>query len=224
MTPTRMRQGLRGRQGLKVVGLALLMTATAVIGIELSSRLLEYIAQEYGEDARARLERWEELHQLASRAPVERQLRLVNSFFNQVRFINDIEHWGDEDYWATPVEMLATNGADCEDFSIAKYLTLRALGVPDEQLRITYVKAIELNQAHMILAWYPTPNADPLVLDNLINDIRPASSRDDLEPVYSFNGEGLWLQRLGDSDQRIGNADRLERWTDLNDRLIDALR
>lgn len=218
MTPTRIRQGL------KVVGLALSLTATAVIGIELSSRLLEFIAQEYGQDARTRLERWEELQQLASKAPVERQLRLVNSFFNQVQFVNDIEHWGAEDYWATPVEMLATNGADCEDFSIAKYLTLRALGVPDDQLRITYVKAIELNQAHMILAWYPTPGADPLILDNLINDIRPASQRNDLEPVYSFNGEGLWLQRLGDGDQRIGDADKLERWTDLNDRLIDTLR
>lgn len=218
MSPTRIRQGL------KVFGLALSLAATAAIGIELSSRLLEYIAQEYGQDARNRLERWEELQELASKAPVERQLRLVNSFFNQVRFINDIEHWDTEDYWATPVEMLATNGADCEDFSIAKYLTLRALGVPDEQLRITYVKAIEWNQAHMVLAWYPTPDADPLILDNLINEIRPASKRDDLEPVYSFNGEGLWLQRLGDGDKRIGDADKLERWTDLNNRLIDTLR
>ncbi|BES71294.1 transglutaminase-like cysteine peptidase [Marinobacter nanhaiticus D15-8W] len=218
MTPTRIRQGL------KVVGLALSLTATAVIGIELSSRLLDYIGQEYGQDARSRLERWEDLQDLASKAPVERQLRLVNSFFNQVRFVNDIEHWDTEDYWATPVELLATNGGDCEDFSIAKYLTLRALDVPDDQLRITYVKAIELNQAHMVLAWYPTPDADPLILDNLINEIRPASKRTDLEPVYSFNGKGLWLQRLGDEAQRIGNADKLERWTDLNNRLIDSLR
>lgn len=218
MTPTRIRQGL------KVCGLALSLTATAVIGIELSSRLLDFITQEYGQDARSRLERWEQIQDLASKAPVQRQLRLVNSFFNQVRFINDIEHWDTEDYWATPVELLATNGGDCEDFSIAKYLTLRALGVPDDQLRITYVKAIELNQAHMVLAWYPTPEADPLILDNLINEIRPASKRNDLEPVYSFNGKGLWLQRLGDGAQRIGNADKLERWTDLNDRLIDSLR
>lgn len=218
MTPTRIRRGV------KVFGLALSLTATAVIGIELSSRLLEFIAQEYGQDARSRLERWEQLQDLASKAPVERQLRLVNSFFNQVRFVNDIEHWDTEDYWATPVELLATNGGDCEDFSIAKYLTLRALDVPDDQLRITYVKAIELNQAHMVLAWYPTPNADPLILDNLINEIRPASKRHDLEPVYSFNGKGLWLQRLGNDAQRIGNADKLERWTDLNDRLIDSLR
>ncbi len=81
------------------------------------------------------------------------------------------------------MELLTTNGGDCEDFSIAKYLTLRAMGVPDDQLRIIYVKALELNQAHMVLAWYKTPGSDPLILDNLINDIKPASQRNDLEPV-----------------------------------------
>lgn len=218
MTRTRIRRGIR------FLVLALSLTATAVIGIELSSRLLDYVAREFGDGARKRLEQWQSLEKLAAKAPVRRQLRLVNSFFNQAEFVNDIEHWGEEDYWATPVELLATNGGDCEDFSIAKYLTLRSLGVPDDQLRITYVKALELNQAHMVLAWYPEPDADPLVLDNLINDIKPASQRDDLEPVYSFNGEGLWLQRLNEDEKRIGNADKLERWTDLNNRLIDSLR
>ena len=98
------------------------------------------------------------------------------------------------------------------------------MGVPDEQLRITYVKALQLNQAHMVLAWYPTPTADPLILDNLINEIRPASERNDLEPVYSFNGKGLWLQQLNNSSKRIGDADTLSRWTDLNERMIDTLR
>ncbi|WP_203140903.1 transglutaminase-like cysteine peptidase [Marinobacter mangrovi] len=220
MSPTRIRQGFQ------FCALALSLTVTAVIGIELSSRLLDYVQNEFGDAARERLVQWQQLQKLASHAPVRRQLRLVNSFFNQVKFVNDIEHWGMEDYWATPVEMLATDGGDCEDFSIAKYLTLRALGVPDDQLRITYVKALELNQAHMVLAWYKTPNADPLILDNLINEIRPASERNDLEPVYSFNGEGLWLQQKGGGAdaERIGNADKLKNWTDLNNRLIDSLR
>lgn len=218
MTQTRIRQGL------KVFGLALSLAATTVIGIELSTRLLDYVAKEFGDEARDRLTQWQALQTMASHAPVRRQLKLVNSFFNQVEFVNDLKHWGVEDYWATPVELLATNGGDCEDFSIAKYLTLRALGVPDDQLRITYVKALELNQAHMILAWYPTPDADPLVLDNLINEIKPASERTDLEPVYSFNGGGLWLQHANSGAERIGTADKLEHWTDLNERLIDSLR
>lgn len=203
---------------------ALLLLVVSVAAFELSPRLLSYVENEFGTEARGRLETWQKLHDMATAAPTIRQLSLVNSFFNRARFINDIKHWGVEDYWATPVELLATNGGDCEDFSIAKYLTLKSMGVPDEQLRITYVKALELNQAHMVLAWYETPDSDPLILDNLINDIKPASARTDLEPVYSFNGEGLWLNRSGSDAKRIGQADKLSHWTDLNKRLIESLR
>lgn len=202
-----------------------LLLVTAVVGaLELSSRLMDYVQEEFGSEAYERLENWQRLHTLAANAPVERQLRLVNRFFNRVKFVSDIEHWGEEDYWATPVEFLTTNAGDCEDFSIAKYLTLKSMGVPDDQLRVVYVKALELNQAHMVLAWYPEPDADPLILDNLINEIKPASQRNDLEPVYSFNGEGLWLNNTGGERKRIGEAQKLSRWQELNGRLIDSLR
>ncbi|MFL1405065.1 transglutaminase-like cysteine peptidase [Marinobacter sp. M1N3S26] len=194
-----------------------------VTAFELGPELLRYIEQEYGTDARARLEDWERLHAIAKSAPPRRQVELVNSFFNRTPFVSDLKHWNQEDYWATPVELLATNGADCEDFSIAKYLTLRALGIPDDQLRIVYVKALELNQAHMVLAWYPSPDADPLVLDNLINDIRPASRRTDLEPVYSFNGEGLW-RISGSRTKRSGTAEQLSHWRSLQDRLTEVMK
>ncbi|MEX2476010.1 transglutaminase-like cysteine peptidase [Marinobacter sp.] len=204
--------------------LGLIILVTTVTAFELSDRLMDYVREEFGSEAYGRLENWENLHRLASRAPVDRQLQLVNAFFNRARFVSDIEHWGEEDYWATPVELLTTNGGDCEDFSIAKYLTLKSMGVPDEQMRIVYVKALELNQAHMVLAWYPEPDADPLILDNLINEIKPASQRQDLEPVYSFNGEGLWLNQPGGQQERIGEPEGLERWQDVNSRLIDAMR
>ncbi|MCG2582619.1 MAG: transglutaminase-like cysteine peptidase [Marinobacter sp.] len=201
----------------------LLIVAT-VAAFELSDRLLNYVREEFGQEAHARLENWQNLNRMAANAPRERQLALVNSFFNRARFISDMEHWGEEDYWATPVELLTTNGGDCEDFSIAKYLTLKSMGVPDEELRIVYVKALDLNQAHMVLAWYPTPDADPLILDNLINQIKPASQRNDLEPVYSFNGEGLWLNQSGGRQQRIGEAGKLDHWQDMNKRLTESLR
>lgn len=204
--------------------LPLLLVVSLAGAIELSDRLMDYVLRDFGPEAHQRLQDWQRLHLIARNAPIDRQLRLVNSFFNRVRFISDIKHWGQEDYWATPVELLTTNGGDCEDFSIAKYLTLRAMGVPDDELRIIYVKALELNQAHMVLAWYKTPDADPLILDNLINDIRPASQRPDLEPVYSFNGEGLWLNRSSGDRSRIGDGQSLERWRDLNERLTESLR
>ena len=103
-----------------------------------------------------------------------------------MRFVSDDQHWGRADYWATPVEFLATGAGDCEDFSLAKYFTLKALGVPLERMRLTYAKAVKLNQAHMVVAYFATPDAEPLILDNLISDIKPASQRTDLVPVYSF--------------------------------------
>lgn len=201
----------------------LCVVATGAV-IQLSPHLLNYVRQEFGEQAENRLRQWQSLETMAANAPVNRQLALVNSFFNRAKFVSDLKHWGEEDYWATPVELLTTDGGDCEDFSIAKYLTLTAMGVPEDQLRITYVKALRLNQAHMVLAWYPTPDADPLILDNLINDIKPASQRTDLEPVYSFNGKGLWLNKRNGTAAQIGTAERLDHWQAMNERLMKSLK
>lgn len=203
--------------------LPLMLAVSLVSALELSTKLMDYVLKDFGPEAHQRLQNWQRLHALAGNAPVDRQLHLVNSFFNRVRFVSDVRHWGEEDYWATPIELLTTNGGDCEDFSIAKYLTLRAMGVPDDELRIVYVKALELNQAHMVLAWYQTPEGDPLILDNLINEIKPASERKDLEPVYSFNGDGLWLNRSSGDRARIGDAEKLEHWQNLNQRLTESL-
>lgn len=186
------------------------------IAFEIDLSIIQQVKERYGEKASSRLRYWQKTVNDAKAKSPDEQLKTVNSFFNQVRFISDQEHWQKEDYWATPIEMLVTNGADCEDYSIAKYFTLRELGIPDEKLKITYVKAVQLNQAHMILAYYPYPGAEPLILDNLINDILPASQRPDLVPVYSFNGEGLWLSKLSSQEgKRIGNANKLDSWKDL---------
>ena len=123
-----------------------------------------------------------------------------------------------QDYWATPIEFLRKGAGDCEDFALAKYFTLREMGVPANQLRITYVKALQLNQAHMVVTWYATPDAIPLVLDNLKTAILPATQRTDLLPVYAFNGEGLWLPQSG-GNKRVGDSKRLSRWQDLLTRM-----
>ena len=69
------------------------------------------------------------------------------------------------------------------------------MGIPAKNMRLTYVKALRLNQAHMVLTYFISPENDPLVLDNLDKKISPAAIRDDLQPVYSFNGDGLWLAK-----------------------------
>ncbi|MCP5162028.1 MAG: transglutaminase-like cysteine peptidase [Hahellaceae bacterium] len=201
----------------------LLLCASFVFALELGTELLRYIEDNYGQEARVRIEKWQTLANSYQKETDARKLELVNLFFNQVNFVSDQTHWHQDDYWATPIELLATNGGDCEDYSIAKYFTLKHLGVSVDKLRITYVKALKLNQAHMVLAYYPAPDSEPLILDNLINDILPASLRTDLAPVYSFNGEGLWLAKIRGDSKRIGNAEKLTRWADLNSRLLKQL-
>jgi predicted transglutaminase-like cysteine proteinase len=147
------------------------------------------------------------------------RLQMVNQFFNRrILFRDDMEVWGQLDYWASPVETLAQGAGDCEDYAIAKYFTLVSAGVPSSRLRLVYVRA-QLGgpqgvvQAHMVLAYYPTADAEPLILDNLISEVRPASRRPDLVPVFSFNGEGLWQ---GVGGQVAGDpVARLSRWREV---------
>jgi predicted transglutaminase-like cysteine proteinase len=178
----------------------------------LSKQILTKIEKQYGDYARQRLVSWRNLINDHQQLNALEKLEKVNNFINNLEFVNDIDHWGQDDYWATPLQMLASNGGDCEDFSIAKYFTLREMGIPAERLKLTYVKALRLNQAHMVLTYYPSADADPLVLDNLVEEIQPASERDDLLPVYSFNGEGLWVAKSRGGERRVGKAKRLSRW------------
>ena len=182
-----------------------------------SERLIEVYSRRFGPEARARLEAWKRDAAERKRSPAREAALLteVNRMLNRVRFVEDSAHWGEIDYWATPAESIGSNGADCEDFSIAKYFLLKELGVPIARLRLTYVKSLRLNQAHMVLAYYARPDADPLVLDNLEDAVRPASQRADLVPVYSFNDEEVWIELRG----RSGSPTQLRNWRALMDRL-----
>ncbi|WP_331176466.1 transglutaminase-like cysteine peptidase [Roseateles sp.] len=123
------------------------------------------------------------------------RLREINDFFNRrLAFRDDAVTWGVPDYWASPLESLEKRAGDCEDYAIAKYFSLTAAGVPTARLRLVYVRARLAGQslAHMVLAYYAQPGAEPLILDNLRPEVLPASQRADLTPVFSFNTEGLW--------------------------------
>ncbi len=186
----------------------------------ISEALLQRIENEYDSEARQRVEAWQILMQENQDLSEREKLAVVNDFFNSnVLFVDDIFLWNKEDYWATPIEMLSLVAGECEDYSIAKYFPLKQLGVDEDKLRITYVKAIDLNQAHMVLTYFENKRAIPLVLDNLINEIQPASRRQDLTPVYSFNGTGLWLAKSRGEGQRVGDASRLSLWEDLAARM-----
>lgn len=185
-------------------------------------RLEQQLTARFGPARVSLLRDWQKV--LAESAPASEKTKLakINDFINRrIRFDDDSSVWNQSDYWATPLETIGQNSGDCEDFAIIKYYSLKAAGVPPAKLRLVYVKA-RLNgpagpylQAHMVLAYYPTPNAEPLVLDNLVPEIQPASQRGDLQPVFSFNSDAIWSGVAGNAAKGAGGTGQLSRWTDL---------
>ena len=182
---------------------------------------LSAAARKHGPAAKERMQNWERLIVNNRNIPEQEKLRIANDFWNRIPYKTDLEHWKVNDYWATPAEMLATNGGDCEDYAIAKYFTLAAMGVDRNRLKITYVMADV--GAHMVLAYYQTPGSVPLILDNLLPTIRPADRRPDLRPVYAFNGDGMWLIK-GGTESRVGTPSNIRFWRSLLDRMGNEFR
>ena len=196
-----------------------MLRAVADSNIVFNDALFNKIRNQYDDDALERVREWQQLLNSSHSLPLDEKLYRVNNFFNELNFVDDIDHWGKNDYWATPVEFLATEGGDCEDFVIAKYFSLKELGVPAKKLRLMYVTATRLRQAHMVLAYYEESNSVPLVLDNINKRILPASRRRDLLPVYSFNGDGLWLAKEQGRGQKVQQGGNNNLWNDLNKRM-----
>lgn len=170
----------------------------------------------------ARFNAWREFVASGAGSGDVEHLKRVNEFFNRtIAFMDDATVWGQSDYWATPLETLGRGAGDCEDFVIAKYYTLQMVGVASEKLRLTYVHARTGSsagtptQAHMVLAYYAHPEDEPLVLDNLISEVRLASRRPDLSPVFSFNSQGIFAGTSGNALAPAVGAGRLSRWEDL---------
>jgi len=207
-----------------LISIALVVCSLVFAGTDLQ-RLQNLAFTRYGRQAADTVEQWRTLIESINTLPDADKIIRVNDFFNtRIKFVDDLQTWGQEDYWATPLETMGRRQGDCEDFSIAKYATLLLAGVDVEKLRITYVRArlggpySKEKVAHMVLAYYPQPTADPLVLDNLIMAIRPASRRPDLTPVFGFNSEQLWVGSTTKPTSKSPNA-KLSKWRDLLQRM-----
>lgn len=187
----------------------------------LNRDVLKKAELKYGRDARQRLLSWENLIRKDKTSSDLQKLEKVNRFFNRMEFVNDVQLWGVKDYWATPIEFISRNAGDCEDFAIAKYFTLKAMGISEKKLNITYVKALRYNMPHMVLTYYAEPGAEPLVLDNLSDAIEMASKRNDLIPIFTFNGTGLWLAHQRGQGKLAGAGSRITPWQDLLQRMSD---
>jgi len=207
---------LRGGRLVWQLLLALSVLLLALRGGAWESQRLMAAAHKLGPATVAQAQAMVQMIAEAAGEPESGRVRTINTFFNRrIDYRDDRDVWGVSDYWATPLESLTKGAGDCEDYAIAKYLSLIAAGTPPSKMRLVYVRAEVggMVLAHMVLAYYPEPTAEPLILDNLVTEIRPASRRPDLAPVFSFNAEGLWQ---GVAGAPAGDpAARLSRWREL---------
>ncbi|WP_263834127.1 transglutaminase-like cysteine peptidase [Sulfurospirillum oryzae] len=185
-----------------------------------TQEVLKKIEVKYGAQAKRRVESLNTLMISIQSSSEAVQLEKVNAFFNQMRFASDEEVWHQKDYWATRMEFMGKGAGDCEDFVIAKYFTLKQLGISTNKLFFTYVKAVKFQQAHMVLTYFETPTSVPLVLDNINFKILPATQRGDLIPVYSFNGDALYLAKQKGLGQVVPSGmQKNKKWFELIDKI-----
>lgn len=203
--------------------LAMCFNANIAYGLEFTPEFINKIEKKYGDYAKRRVVAWQKLVQENKTKSDLEKLEAVNNFFNLFEYRSDKAHWNQDDYWATPLEFVVSGAGDCEDYSSAKYFTLRELGVPDEKLLLEYVKLaanpLGMSEAHMVLLYYPKPDGIPLVLDNYNKEILSGDQRPDLTPIYGFNGSGLWQAKELGKGNKIGQASDLKNWSSLEQRM-----
>lgn len=174
----------------------------------------------YGPDGAQAVSDWLAMLEKAGSLTETAQLQAVNDFWNtRLSEASDQLVWGQVDYWATPLESLGMGLGDCEDFVIGKYFSLVQLGVQPEKLRFIYVRAKSgaagaQSVAHMVLGYYASPQAEPLILDSLVPRVVGARKRRDLTPVFSFNVHGIYVPGA-----KPASVDRIGRWQTLLKRM-----
>ncbi|MGD9625799.1 MAG: transglutaminase-like cysteine peptidase [Arcobacter sp.] len=172
---------------MKIFIIILLLIFTSYSADFADDSLIQKVEKKYNKFAKNRFVTLNKLLKKLETSDTKTKLEKVNDFFNAVKYGNDKDIYGVNDYWATPYEFLARDKGDCEDYVIGKYFALKHLGIPTSKMFLSYVKVKGATDTHMVLSYFESPNSEPLILDSLRKIIFPASKRDDLTPIYNFN-------------------------------------
>jgi len=180
---------------------------------------LQKINTQFSDGAQKRLKSLKKLISDGKCLSEKEQIECVNNFFNQVPYQSDKVCWGEDDYWATPTEMLSAGHADCEDYAIAKFFTLLEMGIPKEKLFLTYALTDSGHQKHMVLSYYPDEHSTPLILDNQKLDVKPEIVNKDYIPMCRFNREYFVAFDHGFEHKTPINLKKMAKWDNLTKRL-----
>ncbi len=176
-----------------------------------SERLFTQVGLEYGQQAVDRLRHVHDVAIANVSRPVLDKLDIANATINSFTWVSDREMWGKDDYWATPFEIIAKAGGDCEDMAIAKFVMLRMMGVPAHNLYLGYARLKTQDMAHMILVWANDSRKEARILDNFDPKVRPPRERMDLQIVYLNDVQGRVILIEDNGKTRRIKADLGER-------------
>ena len=179
---------------MKLLSLIILLFYPVLFGFNggpISEKVMKKAERKYGGAVVIRYTDYNKVLSKARHLNTHTKLTLINEFINSIPYESDITNWKQDDYWATPLELLSRNKGDSEDYVIAKYFALTTLEVDPKKLYFSYVKSKDFKEPHMVLSYFETPDSDPLILDNINPGIIEASKRSDLPPVYNLNASTL---------------------------------
>ena len=143
---------------------------------------------------------WRRLIERLRGLDLRRKIALANQAMNRHPYVPTAANWHRAMYWESPFEFLRYGG-QCQDYAIAKYLLLRAAGVPARQMRMVVLRDTSIDRDHAVLAVYV--DGQPMLLDNLRRDIAPARAIRDYRPYYSINENGWWTHFGGQAMTRV---------------------
>ena len=162
---------------------------------------------------------YDNLIRSATGRPDSDALAPVNRFFNdRIRYASDFETWGTGEYWATPDELMEKGQGDCEDFAVAKFFTLKWIGVDEDKLNLVYCRIAPGDRPHVTVGYLADADA-PLILDSVTEEILPAHERADLNLIMGFNSRGIWVFKGGVRHFVSTSAKRVRPWRELQKRM-----
>lgn len=190
-----------------------------------SENVFTEINKEYGPQAEKRMRYLHDIILNNQNKSVEKKLRLVNDTMNNLPWIADEQHWKKADYWAPPIETIATFGGDCEDIAIAKWVMLRTLGIPGENLRLVFANIKQKGEYHMVLAYVDRIDipreeriATTWILDNVNTKVMRADERKDLLYIYAIDRDDTMVVLKDDGTKRqLGAVRKNTRMRKLED-------
>ncbi len=191
-----------------------------------SPKVFAHINHKYGADAEQRMRKLQRFIAINYDKPIQEKLSNTNSMLNHLPWITDQAKYQQNDYWATPLETIATFGGDCEDIAISKFVVLRNMGVPTEHLTLAYVKIKRTGESHMVLLYIidpqaPTSQQSSLVLDNYDKQIKTGEERQDIIAIYSVSANNDIVLI---SDDGRGNRTILKEIEDVKFAKLDKIR